>query len=171
MNKKYILIGAISALVISGAAYAYHQYKLIDKLCFNVTGYKIASVSSSGVIIDLNLAVKNLGGLNVKVNSFSFDIYADNKFLAKASSDEILNIQPRDIGTTTVRIKLNPKDLLQNVGSVLQGNISNKGWKNIKLSISGGLNVKKGILPFYIPVKYDFRLSEYTEGEDVESPC
>jgi hypothetical protein len=61
--------------------------------------------------------------------------------------------------------------MLQNVGAVLQHSSSTDGWKNITLSLDGGLNISKGGIPFYIPISYGFKLSQLTEGEEVESPC
>lgn len=171
MSKKYILLGSIAALVAGGAAYVYHQYKLIDKLCFNVVGYNIESFSSKGAKINLTLAVKNLGSLSIKIKKFKFNVFGDDKFLATAYSDTVLDIKPNKVGKTTVEIFLNPQDMISNIGSILQSSSSTGGWKNITLSMKGGINVQKGIIPFYIPITYKFKLSELTEGSEVESPC
>jgi hypothetical protein len=171
MNKKYLWIGGVVAALGGVAWYAMNQVKMIDKLCFNVTGYKIISIAAQGAKINLNLSVRNLGNLKIKVKKFKFNIFADEEFLATAYSDVALNINPKDIGSTTIQILLNPKMMLQNIGSVLQNSSATEGWKNIILSMDGGISLSKGGIPFYIPIKYGFKLSELTEGKDVESKC
>lgn len=164
MNKRYIILGSLAALLAAGGWYAMNQVKLVEKLEYGVTGYKIISISAEGARIDLDLAVTNNGNLKIKVKKFKFNIFADEKFIATAFSDTLLEINPKEVGTTKVQVLLNPKLLLQNVGSVLQGSSMGMGWKNIVLTMDGGLHVSKGSIPFYVPLELSFKLSEFTEG-------
>ena len=132
MNKKYFWIGGIVTAIGAATWYVSNQWKLIDKLCFNVTGYNVISIAAQGAEVELNLSVRNLGKLTIKVN---------------------------------------PKMMIQNIGTVLQNSSITDGWKNIELSMDGGAYLSKGVIPFYIPIKYDFKLSSLIEGSDVESPC
>lgn len=171
MNKKYLLVGGIIAGAAALGWYGYNQYKLTEKLCFNVTGYKIVSIGLSGARVDLTLSVRNLGNLAVKVKKFKINVFADDRFMATAYSDEILDIKPNQAGKTTVQILLNPKLLLKNVGTVLQQSSSTYGWKNITLLLDGGISVSKAGIPFYIPFIYPYKMSDFIEDQEVEGIC
>jgi hypothetical protein len=169
--KKNLIIGGIVAGVSALALYGYTMYKLTEKLCFNVTGYKIRSISLEGAKIDLSLAVRNLGNLSLKVKKFKFNIYSEDKFLATVYSDVLLDIKPNGIGKTTVQILLNPKSLVQNIGSILSQSSQTNGWKNIPLLMDGGVSLSKGGIPFYIPIVYDFKLNDFIEDKETEGIC
>jgi hypothetical protein len=171
MNKKYLIVGGLLAGVGALGWYGYNMYKLTDKLCFNVTGYKIRSISLQGARVDLTLSVRNLGTLSVKIKKFKFNVYSQDKFLATAYSDELLDIQPASIGKTTVQILLNPKMLMQNIGNILVQSSQTNGWKNIPLVMDGGIHVSKSGIPFYIPIVYEFKLDDFIEAEETEGIC
>lgn len=170
MNKKWLIVGGIVAGIGAIGWYGYQQYLLTSKLCFNVTGYRIVSLSARGTTLELTIGVRNLGSLSVKVRRFNFDIFAENKFVANVSSNQPLDIRPADIASTKVRITINPKMLLQNLGSILQSS-SQLGLKNMRINMRGGLHVTKSGIPFYIPVVYNFQLSDYIEEEETEGIC
>lgn len=167
MNKRIWL--GVGLLGIGAAAwYVNNQLKLMDKICFKPVGYKIQQLSLKGTVLNVRLQISNLGNFEIDVKKYKFNIFGDGVFLATAYSDRELHIQPNSISEINVSVAINPKDLVQNLGGVLGGS---GGWKNIELTVDGGLNVRKFNLPFYVPVKYSFPLREFTEGETAESPC
>tara|TARA_R110000787_G_scaffold44415_4_gene109008 strand:- start:871 stop:1386 length:516 start_codon:yes stop_codon:yes gene_type:complete len=171
VNKKTLIVGSIIAGLGALAVYGYNMYLLTDKLCFNVTRYKIRSIAAQKVRIDLTLGVRNLGSLSIKIKKFKFNIYSGNKFLATVYSDEILDIKPATIGKTTVQLLLNPKQLLQNIGNILIDSSQSGGWKNIPLLMDGGIYMSKLGIPFYIPIKYEFKINDFEEDTETEDIC
>lgn len=171
MNKKWIIVGSVIAGLSALGWYGYNMYMLTDKLCFNVTGYKVRSIALEGARVDITLGVRNLGTLSVKIKKFKFNIYSGDKFLATVYSDEVLDIKPAAIGKTTVQILLNPKMMVQNIGSVLVQSSQTSGWKNIPLLMDGGIHVSKAGIPFYIPFIYEFKLNDFIEDEQTEGIC
>jgi hypothetical protein len=163
MKNKHLILGGIAVLIAGGVWYGVNQVTLISKLKYSVKGYKIISISAEGARIDLTLAVTNESKLSLKVKKFKLNVFADDKFMATAYSDELLEIKPNDIGTTTVQVLINPKLMIRNIGAVLQDSSAGLGWKNIMLTLDGGLNVSKGGIPFYVPLKISFKLSSFTE--------
>lgn len=163
MKNKHLILGGLAVLVAGGVWYGVNQAALISKLEYGVKGYKIVSISAQGARVDLELAVTNKSKLYLKIKKFKLNVFADDKFMATAYSDELLEIKPNSIGTTTVQILINPKLMLRNIGSVLQDSSLASGWKNIMLTLDGGLNVSKGGIPFYVPLQLSFKLSSFTE--------
>lgn len=170
MNKNWLKVGGIILGIGALGWYGYQQYKLTDKLCFNVTGYRIVSIGVQGARIDLTLSVRNLDRFAIKIKKFKFNFYAEEKFVATIYSDQVLDIRPNDTSSTTVQILLNPKHLISNVGSILQSS-ANVGFKNMLIKIDGGMFLSKAGIPFYVPIIYSFRLSEYIENEETEGIC
>tara|TARA_R110002020_G_scaffold469641_1_gene694830 strand:+ start:207 stop:722 length:516 start_codon:yes stop_codon:yes gene_type:complete len=171
MNKKYLLVGGIIAGLGALGWYGYNMYKLTDKLCFNVTGYKIRSISLQGARVDLTLSVRNLGKLSVKVKKFKINVFSGERFVATAYSDQILDIRPNEEAKTTIQILLNPQLLIKNIGSVLTESSQTGGWKNIPLTLDGGISVSKAGIPFYIPLVITYKLSDFVEDQEVEGIC
>lgn len=171
MSKKTIIISSILVGVGALALYGYNMYKLTDKLCFNVTKYKVRSISLQNARIDLTLNVRNLGALAIKVRRFTFKVYSEGVFLGEIYSNEILDITPNNSGDTTVQLLFNPKTLVNNAKNIILDSISGDGLKNIPFSMRGGISVSKAGIPFYIPFIYDFKLGDFIEGEESESIC
>lgn len=169
MEKKRLWIGAAIVGAAAGIWYVVNQVKLIDKLCYYVTGYKVVSLAAQGARIDLDLSVRNLGKLKVKVKKFKFNVFADGEFIATAYSDQQFMILPNQVGSTSFQILLNPKSMLQNIGATLQN--AEYGWQGVEITLDGGVFLSKGGIPFYIPITYPFKLSEFTKSSEVESPC
>jgi hypothetical protein len=170
MSKKWLLVGGVLAGLGALGWYGYQQYLLTSKLCFNVTGYRIIRLSPQNTTIELSLSVRNLGSLAVKVRRYNFNIYAENKYVATVKTNQPLDILPADIATSTVQISLNPRMILQNLGSILQSS-SQVGLKNMRMRMEGGMSITKAGIPFYIPIVYNFNLSDYIEDEETEGIC
>lgn len=171
MNKKYLVIGGVVAALGGVAWYASNQIKLIDKLKYSVTGYDIVSISPNGARVDLKIGIENTGLLKLKVKQLKLNVFAENKFIATAYSDKVMSINPNQTEETSIQILLNPKILIQNLGSILMNTsistVSGGGidaWKNINLKIDGSISISKGGIPFWIPIVYGFKLNEFTQG-------
>lgn len=163
--KKYIIFGGIAAALAFGGWYAYGQVKLVDNLYYDVVGYKIRNISKEGARVDLILQVRNDGLLNVEVEKFKFNIFVEGKFMATAASNSKMFIRPNQSETTEISILMNPKAMLKNVGTIFTETptiISD--WKKLGLTIDGSLKIKKGGIPFFIPIVLNFKLSDFTES-------
>lgn len=164
MSKKYFIIGGVIAAIGGLAWYANNQYKLSWKLVYSVIGYKIISISKEGAKVDLKVNIENKGELQIKLKRLKLKVFADDKFMATAFTDIPVYIEPKKSVETTIQI-LFPKSLLKNIAAIILDTASaSSDLKNMNLKVDGSLSVSKGGFPFWIPVKYSFKLSEFTEG-------
>jgi len=165
--KKSVWIG-LGALALGAGLYVYKQYKLSQKLCFKAIGYTVKQVTSRGVILQVQLQIKNTDSLAVDVRGYSFDIYGNGVFLASVYSSEEFSLQPNSTTHVYANVAINPSDLVSNIGSVL---VALTSWKNTQIRIKGKIKAAKFNLPFAIPVDYRFVIGEISEGESKESTC
>lgn len=173
MNVKWLKIGGLITAIGAIGWYGYQQYLMTDNLCFNVVGYKIVSVGINGTRVDLTVSIKNLGKLDVKVNKMKVNVFSEgDRFIATAFSDQKFEIKPLETSKTKVQILVNPRLLMKNIGGVL-GDATGAGssWRNIPLTLDGGVSVSKMGIPFYIPFVTTYRLSDFIEEQDVEGIC
>lgn len=143
--------------------YITKQARYASKLDYKVTGYKVKSIGLEGARIDLKLTLFNKGKLEIFIKRLKLNVYSENNFLATIYAGQGISILPNKDTETSVQLLLNPKVLLQSAGNIAV-NISDTGWKNIVLKLDGSATIAQGVIPFYIPIKYSFKISELTES-------
>jgi LEA14-like dessication related protein len=160
MNKKTFIIGSLLLGAAATAWWVKNQIDLMGKLYYSVESYSVKSISKRGVVVVLNMKIKNKGAFDIGLKGYKMDIYGDGNFLAKAVSTQEVNIKPFSETILPIDLVINPKLLLQNIGGTLSGA---SDWKNIYLEMKGTVRVQKGIVPFPIPIKYGYTLKEISE--------
>jgi LEA14-like dessication related protein len=169
MTKRQKLFLGVGLFAFGVAGWYIHkQYKMAQLLCFKPKKYRIRNVSMDSATLEMDMEIKNMGELAVKVRNYKFRIYGNKRYLATAHSEKEVLIKPYSSVTVPVTITLNPRLLFRNVGTILT---SMNGWRSVELTFDGGLKVTKGVLPLYIPVRTSFKLSEFSEPNKEESTC
>ena len=160
MNKRTFILGTILLGAAATAWWVKGQLTLMGKLFYSVKKYSIKSISRKGAVIMLDLNLKNKGAFEIDVRGYDFDIYGDDNFLMRAVSKQEVYIAPFSETTLPVELIIEPKLLVVGIGGILS---NSSGWKNIYLEMKGIVKVRKGILPFPVPIKYGFTLKEISE--------
>jgi LEA14-like dessication related protein len=161
MNKKFIKIGLGLGALALGGYYIYGQAMLANKVDWEVTSYKLRSIALEGARIDLKLQIKNKGKFKITIKRMKINIYSEGNFLATLYAGEGIIVLPNSTSETTIQILLNPKVALQSIGSTIT--TMDEGWKNINITLDGNATILSGVVPFFIPIKYTFKLSELVE--------
>jgi len=160
MNKKVFIIGSLLLGVAATAWWIKNQITLMGKIDYSVGDYTIKSISSRGVVMLINLKLKNKGAFDIDIRGYDIDIYGDGNFLAKAYSNQEVPIRPFSEAILPIELVINPKLLAQGLGGALTGNAD---WKNIYIEMNGSLKVKKGIIPFSVPLKHGYTIKQLSE--------
>ena len=158
MSKKGLYIGLGVGALALGGWYAYTKAMLANKISYDITGYKLRSIALEGARVDLKLQVENKGALKLTLKRIKINIFVEGKFLATVYAGEGLIIMPNSSTETTLQILLNPKVALQTIGSTVTNS-----WKNVNIKLDGNLTMLSGVVPFFIPIKYNLKLSEVAE--------
>ena len=161
MSKKGLYIGLGVGVLALGGWYAYTKAILANKISYDITGYKLRSIAVEGARVDLKLKVINKGALKLTLKSMKINVFAEGKFLATIYAGQGIIIMPNSTTETTLQILLNPKVALQNIGSTITN--MQDGWKNVNINLDGNLTMLSGVVPFFIPIKYNLKLSEVAE--------
>ncbi len=165
MKGKYIVWGSVLAGLGAIGWYISKQARYASKLDYEVTGYKLISIGVNGARIDLQLTLFNRGKLKMFIKTLKLNMYAENNFVSTIYAGQGVTIMPNEDTDTYVQLLLNPKILLQSAGNVLVDlGQNNQGWKNINMRVEGHATVAQGVVPFYIPIKYSFKLSDITDS-------
>jgi hypothetical protein len=165
VKGKYIVWGGALAGLGAIGWYIAKQASYASKLDYEVTGYKVVSLGLDGARIDVQLTLFNRGKLKMFIKTLKLNLYAENNFVSVIYAGQGVTILPNEDTDTYVQFLLNPKILLQSAGNVLVDlGQNNQGWKNINLRVEGHATVSQGVVPFYIPIKYSFKLSDITEA-------
>ena len=165
MKGKYIVWGSVLAGLGAIGWYIAKQARLASKLDYEITGYRVVSIGVNGARIDLQLTLFNRGKLKLFIKTLKLNLYAENNFVSTIYAGQGVTIMPNEDTDTYVQLLLNPKILLQSAGNVLVDlGQNNQGWKNINLRVEGHATVAQGAIPFRLPIKYSFKLSDITEA-------
>lgn len=165
MKGKYLVWGSVLAGLGAIGWYITKQARLASKLDYEITGYKVVSIGVNGARIDLQLTLFNRGKLKLFIKTLKLNLYAENNFVSTIYAGQGVTIMPNENTDTYVQLLLNPKILLQSAGNVLVDlGQNNQGWKNINLRVEGHATVAQGAIPFRLPIKYSFKLSDITEA-------
>jgi LEA14-like dessication related protein len=160
MNKKVFIIGSLLLGAAATAWWVKNQITLMGKIRYSVKSYTVKSISTRGIVVVLNMTVKNKGAFEIDVTGYDMDIYGDGNFLIRAVSNQEVKIKPFSETILPVDLIINPKLLLQGIGGTLSGA---SDWKSIYLEMRGSVKVRKGIIPFPVPIKYGYTLKEIAE--------
>ncbi len=161
MSKKGLYIGLGVGALALGGWYAYTKAMLANKISYDITGYKLRSIALEGARVDLKLQVANKGALKLTLKRIKINIFVEGKFLATVYAGEGLIIMPNSSTETTLQVLLNPKVALQTIGSTVTN--MQDSWKNVNIKLDGNLTMLSGVVPFFIPIKYNLKLSEVAE--------
>tara|TARA_R110001592_G_scaffold79638_5_gene238034 strand:- start:779 stop:1285 length:507 start_codon:yes stop_codon:yes gene_type:complete len=165
VKGKYIVWGSIIGGLSAVGWYIAKQAKLASKLNYEITGYKVISIGTEGARVDLQLTLFNSGKLKLFIKTLKLNLYAEGNFVSTIYAGQGVTIMPNENTDTYVQLLLNPKILLQSAGNVLVNlGENNQGWKNINLRVEGHATVAQGVIPFRLPIKYSFKLSDVTEA-------
>jgi len=156
MNRKTVLLGVFALGLGALSFYGYKQYKAVKGVKFEVIGYQIKSINLQQTVLDLTLAFTNTTDLGFDVTSYSFDIRGNEKYVGSSDSKELITVDANKVNTLKAEVVIPNKIALQSASK----SIGESGLKNVLITIKGGVNVKKGILPFYIPINYSFKISD-----------
>ena len=169
MKGKYIVWGSVLAGLGAIGWYIAKQARYASKLDYEVTGYKLISIGANGARIDLQLTLFNRGKLKMFIKTLKLNLYAEDNFVSTIYAGQGVTIMPNENTDTYVQLLLNPKILLQSAGNVLVGLGQNsQGWKNINMRVEGHATIAQGVVPFFIPIKYRFKLSDITDSFKTE---
>jgi len=165
VKGKYLVWGSVLSGLGFLGWYLNKQATYAKKLEYKVTGYKLVAVGLEGARIDLNVSLFNKGKLEIFIKRLKLNVFAEGNFIATIYNSEGVTVLPNADTQSTIQIILNPTVLLQSAGNILS-NISttNKGWENIVLTIDGNASIAQGVIPFYVPIKYSFKLSELSKA-------
>lgn len=158
MNKKQFIVGSLLLGVAAASWYVYSQIKLIDKVTYAVKGLKLKRASlTSGFVIGIEVEIENKGSIDVSVRGYDIDVYGDGKYLANVRSDREFVIKPFSKSMMSTDVVIQPKVLFQNLGSIIK---SASSWNNILIQFKGNIKIKKGAIPFRVPLKFGYTLQE-----------
>ena len=160
MNKKTFIIGSVLLGLSATAWWIKTQIDLMSKVTYSVGNYTVKSISSKGIVLLINLNLKNKGAFDVVLRGYDFDVYGDGNFLVRAFSNQEVNIKPFSDTVLPIEILINLKTLAQGLGGALTGA---SDWKSIYIEFKGSLKVKKGILSFPVPIRYGATIKELAE--------
>jgi LEA14-like dessication related protein len=162
MNKRLFVIGSLLLGASAASWYIYSQVKLLDKVTYSVKGLKLKQASfTNGFIIGVNVEIENKGAIDVLIKGYSIDVYGDGKYLANLRSDKEFFIKPFSKSNFSTDVIIKPKTLFTNIGSVIK---TASSWNKIFIEFKGKIKIKKGVLPFRLPVKFGYTLQEIKEG-------
>ena len=162
MNKKAFIIGTLLLGAAAAAWWIKGQITLMGQMLYSIKSYTLKSISRNGIVLLLDLNIENKGAFEVDVQGYDFDIYGDDNFLVRAVSKQYVKIKPFSESMLPIEIVINPKVLASGIGGAITGS---SAWKDINLKISGSISVKKGAIPFPIPIKYTTTIREITESK------
>ncbi len=163
MKEKYLAWGGVLSGLGFLGWYVSKQIRYSQKLEYKVSGYKLISIGLNGARIDLQLTLSNKGRLEIFVKKLKLNIFSEGNFLATIYAGQGITVLPKKETETSVQILLNPKVLLQSTGNIIL-NIGDEGWKNIPLTIDGSATIAQGVVPFFIPIKYSFKISDLKQS-------
>ena len=165
MKGKYLVWGSVLAGLGAIGWYIAKQAKLASKLDYEITGYRVVSIGLQGARIDCQLTLFNRGNLKLFIKTLKLNLYAEGNFVSTIYAGQGITIMPNENTDTYVQFLLNPKTVLQSAGNVLVDlGQNNQSWKNINLRVEGHATVAQGAIPFRLPIKYSFKLSDITEA-------
>jgi LEA14-like dessication related protein len=166
--KKAIWIGAGLLGLSAMAWYVNSQVRLIKRICVKAVGHSVKVLGLNGTTVQIKLRIHNMGELSIEVKKYKFKIEGNGTYIATAYSDIPVSITPHGTTDVSFDVVLNPKTLIKNLGTIVSGSSE---WQNIEIGVNGGIVAQKSGLPFYVPVKYRFKIKDITEGKKGESPC
>lgn len=113
---KYIVGGAIGLVTITGAI-LYFQYKKLMEYAIKIVGGKVNAIDRNGIDVTLFLSVNNKSNLRLKLIKQKYDVYINDKLIAKAKSDLSETVEPKADTTISLDVSLKTKELLKTLGS------------------------------------------------------
>lgn len=148
-RRLYIAAGAISVVAVLGV-FAYIQYKRLMDYCISVKKIAINSIGAQGLDFNIWLNFLNKSGVKFTIVSQTYKVYLNDKFITTLSNTSPNVIQPKATSEIGLNVRINPKQLLQEVGLSVFDML--KDFNKTRIKIDMKMRVK--LLGITIPVPY-----------------
>lgn len=137
--KKLLILATL--LIGTGAAFSYHQAKLLMDYCLSFVGYKVVKLSFKRIIIEMKFQIKNKSNIDITVTSFDFNVYMNGIYATKikSSKQQIIKADSSSVISLLVDIEPQKNKRLADLDFLSQA-LTNIG--GIRVGISGTLSLK-----------------------------
>jgi LEA14-like dessication related protein len=156
MKRGLIWVG-VGSLLVGAGMWIKYQMDLSGKLVYGIKNAKLKKVTLDAVYLEMDLVITNPTEINVGINSVDVDIYANNVFITNIVNNVPIEIKPNSNSSVPLKIKINPKQLITDTGSLF-----NSGFKmdDVVIKTKGILKIKKFGIPIPIPFVYSSKYKE-----------
>lgn len=160
IKPKYLLVGAIGLLSLSGAA-LYYQYTKLQETCVKFGKIVLNKISLQNINFDLTLILINKTKIPFTIHSQVYDVYVNDSFITKIQSNVAQKIAVGTPSPVTVNVNINPSDF-KNVNIKITDLLSHRENVNIRVDVK----LLVGLLFFKIaiPFTYTATLKDLTSG-------
>ena len=167
-----IAIGILLAVFVPGGIALAYGLDRIFKICVNINSYKFKT-DLQYAFLDLQLQVKNPSFIAIGINSYSIDIFLNDKKIGKVENFNTKIIEPQKISYLSIPVKM---DLIKSTATVLSSEIINyfgqKQYDKIIVSLNGKFTGKVMKIPVTFPITLKYSLKEIQQIMDTPStPC
>ena len=161
-TKKALAIAGATALGLT-LFFAYRQYKKIMSYTVKVVGKKIYKLSAREIVFDLFVSVNNFANIPIIMKSQMYDIYLNNNFITRVSSDKKTEIKANSSTTIPLRVNIRPQDVVKAIGSNWAGLL----LQPEKVIITIVFELKASLWGIGIPIRnsYPVSLAELTKSQ------
>lgn len=162
-TKKYLVAGIIGAVTITGAL-LYLQYKKMMNYVLKFRSIKGKKFSANAIDFDLFLNFTNNADIGFTIKSQLYNVYVNDVFITKIENSSPLVIKPKDTSILGINIALNPKDIMNKLGTKALGLLITPDKFMIKLDMK--LRVQLYIFTVNIPYTYQTTLKQIMTAKD-----
>lgn len=162
MKKGVILIG--TGLLLTGVGlFITEQIKMAKSLCYSFGSLKTPYITLDKAVLSILMKIKNNSSkFKANVISVSVKAYLNDVYVGTITSNKSITIEKQTETQLPLEFTFNPKEVFNNATSIIVGASS---LDSVKLSFSGRIYAKKGLLPLIIPFDLDTTVGEIKSSQ------
>lgn len=157
-NWLKITLGVAGAGLLVGGGYLISQIQKLKTGTFKVLGAKNLVISGGKISFELITQFKNNSNLSATVTKQDYDVLINGSRVGVVSSNTAIDIKAQDYNIIPLKVDVSINSLLTQSLANLANYFSNKDA--IKITLTGNLTWKKGILSAKQPFEFSYSMKE-----------